>query len=130
MDTQISQNHNNKVNNNQKNAVNFKIAKCKNWEREGTCKYGSHCTFAHGNNELRNKKDNLIKMQPGMNMMIQPFMMNMQSFIEIGMMNQLQGKDVGMSPFMVGLGTPVNNELQKQINENMNNNIQNIELNQ
>ena len=130
MDTQISQNHNNKVNNNQKNAFNFKIAKCKNWEREGTCKYGSHCTFAHGNNELRNKKDNLIKMQPGMNMMIQPFMMNMQSFIEIGMMNQLQGKDVGMSLFMVGLGTPVNNELQKQINENMNNNIQNIELNQ
>ena len=122
-------NYNNKVNNNQKNALNYKIAKCKNWEKDGTCKYGAHCTFAHGNNELRNKNDNMIRMQPGMGMMIQPFMMNMQPLMQMGQMNQLQGMELSsLSSFMMGLGTPVNNELQKEINENMNNNVEKIEL--
>ena len=71
------------MNNNQKNSFNYKIAKCKNWEQDGTCKYGIHCTFAHGDNELRNKSDNMIQMQPGMGMMIQPFMMNMQSVMQM-----------------------------------------------
>ena len=109
-----------KISNNQKNALNFKIAKCKNWEKEGMCKYGAHCTFAHGNNELRNKKDNRIKMQPGMGMMIQPFMMNMQPIMQMGQMNQLYGMENNvMNPFMFGLGMPANNDLQRQINENM-----------
>ena len=112
---------NNKMNNNPKNSLNFKIAKCKNWEKDGTCKYGIHCTFAHGHNELRNKSDNMIQMQPGMGMMIQPFMMNMQPVMQMGQMNQLQGMDFGFNPLMMGMNTQTNNELQKQINENMNN---------
>ena len=110
----------NKINNNQKNSLNYKIAKCKNWEQDGTCKYGIHCTFAHGNNELRNKSDNMIQMQPGMGMMIQPFMMNMQPVMQMGQMNQLQGIDLGFNPLMMGMNMQANNELQKQINENMN----------
>ena len=109
-----------KVNNTQKNAYNYKIAKCKNWEKSGTCKYGSYCTFAHGNNELRNRNDNRIKMQPGMNLMLQPFMMNMQPVMQMGQRNQLNGMDNnGMNPFTFGLGMPANNELQRQINENL-----------
>ena len=112
-----------KSNNNQKNVFNYKIAKCKNWEKEGTCKYGVHCTFAHGNNELRNKNDNMIKMQPGMGIMTQPFMMNMKSVMQMGQMNQLHGmNNSAISPFMLGLGMPVNNELQRIINESMNKN--------
>ena len=112
---------NNKINNNKKNSFNYKIAKCKNWEQDGTCKYGIHCTFAHGDNELRNKSDNMIQMQPGMGMMIQPFMMNMQPVMQMGQMNQLQGIDLGFNPGMMGMNMQANNELQKQINENMHN---------
>ena len=39
--------------------LNYKIVKCKNWEKDKTCKYGAHCTFAHGDNDLRTKSDNL-----------------------------------------------------------------------
>lgn len=48
----------------QRNPLNYKIVKCKNWERDGTCKYGAHCTFAHGDNDVRSKSDNLYQMQP------------------------------------------------------------------
>lgn len=48
----------------QRNPLNYKIVKCKNWERDGTCKYGAHCTFAHGDDDLRNKTDNLYQLQP------------------------------------------------------------------
>ena len=59
-----------------------------------------------------------------MGMMVQPFMMNMQSIMKMGQMNQLQGmENNGMNNFMFGLGMPANDELQKQINENMNKNI-------
>ena len=112
------------ANKNQNNILNYKIVKCKNFEKDGTCKYGNHCTFAHGNNELRNRNENLIKMQPGLGIMVQPFMMNMQSVMQMGQMNQLQAmENNGMNNFMFGLGMPANDELQKQINENMNKNI-------
>lgn len=39
----------------QKNILNYKIVKCKNFEKEGKCKYGEHCSFAHGDAELRVK---------------------------------------------------------------------------
>ena len=32
---------------NQKNIINYKIVKCKNYEKDGTCIYVIHCTFAH-----------------------------------------------------------------------------------
>ncbi len=44
------------------NPANFKIVKCKNWETVGSCKYGSVCTFAHGDNELRTKSDNNLQL--------------------------------------------------------------------
>ena len=40
---------------------NYKIVKCKFWEKDHTCKYGSLCTFAHGDEELRTKSDNILK---------------------------------------------------------------------
>ena len=54
---------------NQKNPLNYKIVKCKNFEKDGTCKYGSHCTFAHGDADLRSKADNYTNLQPNVNMM-------------------------------------------------------------
>lgn len=54
------------------NPSNFKIVKCKNFEKgkdreiylilEGACKYGTSCTFAHGDTELRTKSDNSMNM--------------------------------------------------------------------
>ena len=119
--------NNNPNNKSQNNFLNYKIVKCKNWEKDGTCKYGGHCTFAHGSKDLRNRSDNLIKMQPGTGMMVQPFMMNMQNVMKMGQMNQLQGVDLGFSPLMMGMGVHPNNELQKQINENINPNMEKSE---
>jgi hypothetical protein len=36
---------------------NYKTVKCKNFEREGNCKYGGNCTFAHGDFEMRKPTD-------------------------------------------------------------------------
>ena len=119
------QNPMNRINNSQKNALNYKIVKCKNWEKDGTCKYGVHCTFAHGDAEIRNKNDNLYQMQPQMGMMLQPFMFDMNAMMKMGQMNQLQGMDmaqIGFNPMMMGMGMgiPINNNAQQQINENAN----------
>lgn len=46
-----------------KNPLNYKIVKCKNFEKDGYCKYGDKCTFAHSDSELRNKNENLSQMQ-------------------------------------------------------------------
>ena len=51
------------------NALNYKIVRCKNFDKDGTCKYGAHCTFAHGDAELRNKTQNLYQMNNQMMMM-------------------------------------------------------------
>ena len=102
------------MNNKQKNGLNYKIVKCKNWEKDKSCKYGAHCTFAHGDEEIRNKTDNLIQIQP---MMIQPFMMNPM----MPMGPQFQGMDMtqmGMAPMMVGMPPIINspNNMQQQDN--------------
>ena len=34
--------------------------KCKYWEKDGTCRYGTLCTFAHGDQDLRTKTENLL----------------------------------------------------------------------
>ena len=48
------------------NLQNFKIVKCKYWEKDGTCRYGTLCTFAHGDTEIRSKTDNLLLNQQQM----------------------------------------------------------------
>ena len=81
------------------NFLNYKIVKCKNWEKDRTCKYGAHCTFAHGDNDLRKKTDNLYQMNPTMSMMM-PMMvppgMDMNQMQQIMLSNQL----------MMGMGVP------------------------
>ena len=49
------------------NAQNYKIVKCKYFEKDGSCRYGSLCTFAHGDEDLRTKSDNLMATQAQMN---------------------------------------------------------------
>ena len=46
------------------NLQNYKIVKCKYWEKDHNCRYGSLCTFAHGDEELRTKSDNMLSNQP------------------------------------------------------------------
>ena len=96
----------------QNNAMNYKIVKCKNWEKDKTCKYGSHCTFAHGDEELRNKSDNMypmnmttIPMMVPMNMVYDSMPMVMQGnpgmdFMQMQMMT-------GQNPMMMGMMSPV-----------------------
>ena len=60
---QITQDNTMEMTKNQKSMINYKIVKCKNWEKDGTCKYGNHCTFAHGDTDLRDKTSNLYQMQ-------------------------------------------------------------------
>ena len=57
------------MNKSQNSLINYKIVRCKNWEKDKTCKYGVHCTFAHGDNELRNKADNIYQFNPSMQFM-------------------------------------------------------------
>jgi hypothetical protein len=49
------------------NPQNYKIVKCKFWEKEGTCRYGTLCTFAHGDTEMRSKTDNYMMIQQPQN---------------------------------------------------------------
>ena len=96
----INGNGNNKS---QNNFLNYKIVKCKNWEKDRTCKYGAHCTFAHGDSDLRNKTDNLYQMNPSIPMMM-PMMvppgMDMNQMQQIMLSNQLM---MGMG---MGAGYP------------------------
>ena len=75
----------------QKNMMNFKIVKCKNFEKDGQCKYGDRCTFAHGDAELRTKSEPF--MQLGQNGQM-PMMM--QGYFDYQMMmNAMQGMGYG-----------------------------------
>ena len=82
---------------NQNNMINYKIIKCKNYEKDKTCKYGIHCTYAHGDEELRNKADNLYQMNSAQYQFIMPmdmaqmqqFMQNNQFIMPMQMNNQM-----------------------------------------
>ena len=76
------------------NAQNYKIVKCKYFEKEGMCRYGSLCTFAHGNAELRKKSDN-VDITTQQNMMVLQNMM---------MMNQPSGMEAIQSGMILGGG--------------------------
>ena len=73
LNNQSNINGKNKISENKKskqiNPINIKTVKCKNWEKNGTCKYGNYCTFAHGENDLKKKEDNLLQMQMNMSFM-------------------------------------------------------------
>ena len=114
------------MNNKQNNMLNYKIVKCKNWEKDKSCKYGAHCTFAHGDQELRNKADNLYQMNPqNVGMVFPAYMIDMsqmqqikptQSQInQINQMNQIG--QINMSPMMMGMNN-ANFMQQQQINNN------------
>ena len=75
------------INKSQNSLLNYKIVKCKNWDKDGTCKYGAHCTFAHGDYELRNKADNIYQFNPSMQFMM-PMMIPSPS-MDINQMQQL-----------------------------------------
>ena len=81
----------------QKNMMNFKIVKCKNFEKEGQCKYGDSCTFAHGDAELRIKSEpstNQQFMQLSQNGQM-PMMMQGYFDYQMMMMNAMQGMGYG-----------------------------------
>lgn len=99
-------------NKSQTNFLNYKIVKCKNWEKDRTCKYGAHCTFAHGDSELRNKAENLYQMNSSfpmmMPMMIPPQGMDYNQMQQLMMSNQL----------MMGMG--INPNFQPEPNNGLN----------
>ena len=74
---------------NQNNMMNYKIAICKNWEKDKTCRYGNKCSFAHGNEELRKKEDNMKNLANPIPMM---FMMD-QNGQPIMVPQQVPGMD-------------------------------------
>ena len=81
----------------QKNIMNYKIVKCKNFEKDGVCKYGSHCTFAHGDEELRSKIDPFTQQQ-----IAQMAQMGQMPMMMPGMMQMPQGFDYAqMDPNMM-----------------------------
>lgn len=91
------------------NPANFKIVKCKNWEATGNCKYGSVCTFAHGDNELRTKSENNLKISENAinvdnnyNSGINPYLVQDPAFL-YNMFLQQQMMGMGM-----GMGVPEN----------------------
>ena len=84
---------------NQNNLLNYKIVKCKNWEKDKTCKYGIHCTFAHGEEELRNKADNLYQMNPSLSLMM-PVISAPPNFDMAQMQQLMQNNQYMMQPPM------------------------------
>ena len=95
------------------NLQNYKIVKCKYWEKAHNCRYGSLCTFAHGDEELRTKSDNMLSNQPQLGLGFMPMAMdNFQTNPYI----MLPGMDPVMMAMMMqgGDGTvmnPMSNEI-------------------
>ena len=108
----------------QKSMINYKIVKCKNWEKDGICKYGHHCTFAHGDNDMRTKVENYYQMQPNISMMYQmnmmdPMMMNTQ----MQMINQIDPNQIQqMNQLMMNMNMNPNIDVNMMGIQNLNNN--------
>ena len=95
------------------NLQNYKIVKCKYWEKDHNCRYGSLCTFAHGDEELRTKSDNMLSNQPQLGLGFMP--MAMDNF-QMNPYIMLPGMDPVMMAMMMqgGDGTvmnPMSNEI-------------------
>ena len=110
----------------QKNIINYKIVKCKNWEKDRTCKYGDRCTFAHGDDELRNKNENFFPMA-NMNLMYPPpFMMDYSMMNNLGVMNPIDPNQIQqINQLMSGQIDP--NQLMMGMNMNVNMNSNNAD---
>ena len=109
---------------NQNNILNYKIVKCKNFEKDGTCKYGQHCTFAHGDKDLRHKSENMYQMNnPMMIMPFYPMEGGFQVMMPQGVdMSQMQpmammGQNPQFMPMNM-MGNPDMNNNQEQKAEN------------
>jgi hypothetical protein len=104
---------------------NYKLVKCKFWEKDGTCRYGSLCTFAHGDTEVRQKTDNFGYQMGGQQQMgnfdysgmgFDPNMM-----MQMGMMNPYMGYDMtGMqNPQMMNFPEGFDPNMMSQMNPMM-----------
>ena len=91
----------------QNSIINYKIVKCKNWEKDGTCKYGVHCTFAHGDKDLRNKGENLYSMNNPMMMIPMMYDMNAMPI----MMTPPPGMDINQMQQLMSTGNMNQNQL-------------------
>ena len=100
---------------NQNNMINYKIIKCKNYEKDKTCKYGIHCTYAHGDEELRNKADNLYQMNPTFPLMM-PIIANPQN-IDMSQMQQFMPNNQFMMPMPMNMGSENVDMQQNQTND-------------
>ena len=99
---------------NQNNIINYKIVKCKNFEKDGTCKYGQHCTFAHGDKDLRNKNENMYQMNNPIMMMPFPYPMEggFQVMVPQGVdMSQMQPMMMAQNPQFMAMNMMGNNEM-------------------
>ena len=86
------------------NAQNYKIVKCKYFEKDGSCRYGSLCTFAHGDEDLRTKSDNIIATQAQMNnQMFSPMAMGMNNPMFMNMKMQQNPYLVDPQMMMMGM---------------------------
>ena len=90
----------------QKNIMNYKIVKCKNFEKDGNCKYGAHCSLAHGDEELRSKVDPMTQqqmLQMGQMGQMAPMMIPPNYFMDYPMMMMqgmpMQGMPQGFGKF-------------------------------
>ena len=100
------------------NPSNFKIVKCKNWETSGNCKYGSVCTFAHGDTELRTKSENTQQINENAVMMDTGFMPNSMNPYLMNDPNMLY--QMMMQQQMMGMGNmnmyPGGGDMSKNMN--------------
>ena len=100
---------------NQNNMLNYKIVKCKNWEKDKSCKYGAHCTYAHGEEELRNKADNLYQMNPTFPLMM-PIITNPQN-MDMSQIPQFMPNNQFMMPIPMNMGNDNGEMQQNQTND-------------
>jgi hypothetical protein len=100
------------------NAQNYKIVKCKYFEKDGSCRYGSLCTFAHGDEDLRTKSDNIMATQAQLsNPMFNPLAMGMNNPMLMNMNMKMQQSPYMVDPQMMMMDPNV----MMNMNMNMNN---------
>ena len=95
------------------NPQNYKIVKCKYWEKDGTCCYGTLCSFAHGDAELRTKSQNMMNQASMGNgdiskmysMDPNPYMMGFDPIMAMPNFMQFQQDPKIMNQFLLNMGT-------------------------